>query len=115
METEESRSPLAADQKALVATRLENQRLATELSNWKREWSDRFGFLADRHPHDSLESIDEVAAALGPLGPAAKLRDLLTKEEPPEGLIDMLCHRERGTIEHLGEDVWRWFRKQFED
>lgn len=35
-----------------------------QLEAFVAEWSDRFGFLADENPRDSIESIDEVADIL---------------------------------------------------
>ena len=36
----------------------------TEFEKFKKEWADRFGFLAVKNPRDSFESIDEVATIL---------------------------------------------------
>ena len=46
---------------------MEEARLRAEvqqLKAFRKEWSDRFGFLATKNPRDSFASIDEVASIL---------------------------------------------------
>lgn len=38
-----------------------------ERDDWKREWSERFGFLAQRNLRDALASIEEVAGFMDPM------------------------------------------------
>lgn len=35
-----------------------------ELNQWKEEWKNCFGFMAQNNPSDSFESIDEVASLI---------------------------------------------------
>lgn len=55
-----------------------------ECEKWTREWSARFGFLAEKHPRDSIESIDEVAAMFG----AEQLAKLQAVAEAAKVIVD---------------------------
>lgn len=64
---------------------------------FRQEWADRFGFLAEKHPRDSIESIDEVACILGGSVEAAALMKYLA---------DVLRNLQATHAKHYMEAKW---------
>ena len=73
------------------------------LAAFVAEWSNRFGFLAEKHARDSIESIDEVACVLG--AEHKRLKEELAVQQAEIERLSAIVQR----IQPTGEYLLHWW------